>query len=167
MAAALPHLPISSLPVWRALNDISFVDTSIADIPGKGYGLVANRNLTTEESTFDRPSLVSVPHNLILNAETVEQYAKQDRNFRQLLDAVGHQSERGDVLLFLLVQVVLGLKPSGTDLVALPTIWTEYVKFLPVDIPLPTMWSDAERLLLQGTSLEVGLLLRVPLPASV
>ncbi|EFX03245.1 set domain containing protein [Grosmannia clavigera kw1407] len=156
MAAAFTHLPISSLPVWQTLNDVSFVDTRIAEIPGKGYGLVANRSLTTAKPTFHRSSLVSVPHNLILNAETVEQYAKQDRNFRQLLEVVGRQSERGDVLLFLLVQVVLGLKPPGTDSVALPTIWTEYVKFLPADIPLPTMWSDTERLLLQGTSLEAA-----------
>lgn len=34
--------------------------------------------------------------------------------------------------------------------------WTEYVKMLPDDIPVPTMWTEDERLMLAGTSLEVG-----------
>lgn len=33
--------------------------------------------------------------------------------------------------------------------------WTEYVKVLPGYIPVPTMWTDEERVLLTGTSLEV------------
>lgn len=32
--------------------------------------------------------------------------------------------------------------------------WTEYVKFLPDEVPVPTLWTEDERLLLGGTSLE-------------
>lgn len=36
------------------------------------------------------------------------------------------------------------------------TPWSEYIRFLPQHIPVPTMWTDPERLLLNGTSLEVN-----------
>ena len=35
--------------------------------------------------------------------------------------------------------------------------FSEYVKFLPASIPIPTFWNDEERLLLTGTSLEAAL----------
>lgn len=63
------------------------------------------------------------------------------------------QSTRGDVCLFLLTQSVLAAAPASGG-VATP--FTEYVKFLPTDIPLPSLWSEQERRLLSGTSLEVG-----------
>lgn len=85
------ELPIDVLPAWLALNDVCFFDVKIAETDGKGYGLLAERPLTTAENTYDVPSLLSVPHELVLNAEAVEEYAKEDRNFRLLLDAVGHQ----------------------------------------------------------------------------
>lgn len=154
---ALAQLPIASLPLWQTLNNVTFTNTRIAAIPGKGSGLVAvDSESSFQTSSHGRP-LISVPHGLVLHAETVEEYAKQDRHFRLLLDAAGHQTTRGDVLLFLLVQLALGLRQPGEDLAALPTPWAEYVRFLPADMPLPTLWTDAERLLLQGTSLEVGL----------
>jgi hypothetical protein len=34
--------------------------------------------------------------------------------------------------------------------------WSEYVKMLPSNVPVPTMWTEEERTLLAGTSLEVG-----------
>lgn len=35
--------------------------------------------------------------------------------------------------------------------------WTEYVKMLPDMVPLPTLWTEDESILLKGTSLEVRL----------
>lgn len=35
------------------------------------------------------------------------------------------------------------------------TPWTEYLRFLPSDVPVPTLWSEEEKRLLNGTSLEV------------
>jgi hypothetical protein len=39
--------------------------------------------------------------------------------------------------------------------VGLSNPWTEYVKMLPNDVPVPTMWTEEERSMLIGTSLEV------------
>lgn len=63
------------------------------------------------------------------------------------------QSPRHDILLFLLVQVAITLCPA--EHVAAANPWTEYVKMLDDDVPVPTLWTEHERLLLQGTSLEV------------
>ena len=38
---------------------------------------------------------------------------------------------------------------------ALSSPWTEYVRYLPDEVFVPTMWHDHELPLLQGTSLEV------------
>lgn len=60
------------------------------------------------------------------------------------------------MLLFLLVQLVLASRQSGR--VALSTPWTEYIKMLDDGVPVPTLWTEDERLLLRGTSLEVRLI---------
>lgn len=58
-----------------------------------------------------------------------------------------HQSLRVKILAFLLSQRVHA---------TLSTPWTEYVRYLPEEIFVPTMWHDHELPLLQGTSLEVS-----------
>ena len=153
-AVAMAHtqLPLETLPLWQSLNNVVFSNTHLAAIPEKGLGLIASDG----GNDGSAGALISVPSELVLHVEAVEEYAKQDRNFRQLLDAAGRQSARGDILLFLLVQLAIGLSQPGEELAALPVPWTEYVKFLPDDVPLPTLWTDSERLFLQGTSLEAG-----------
>jgi hypothetical protein len=59
------------------------------------------------------------------------------------------------MLLFLLMQITIG-SPEHAQIVGVSNPWTEYVKILPSSIPLPTMWSEEERFLLVGTSLEVS-----------
>lgn len=46
------------------------------------------------------------------------------------------------------------------------TPWAQYFSLLPQYVPVPTMWSDAERAQLRGTSLEVMIatLLGLPTP---
>jgi hypothetical protein len=70
------------------------------------------------------------------------------------------QSLRGDILLFLLMQVTIGSAQIG-EIIGVSNPWTEYVKFLPAVTPLPTMWTEDERVMLVGTSLEVGFALLV------
>lgn len=65
------------------------------------------------------------------------------------------QSPRHDILLFLLVHLVLSSEYK--ERAGLPNQWTEYVKFLDDDVPVPTLWKEHERSLLQGTSLEAAL----------
>ncbi len=63
------------------------------------------------------------------------------------------QTARGAILTFLLLQMT----NSATDgKVGTLNPFSEYVKFLPARIPIPTLWNDEERLLLTGTSLEAA-----------
>lgn len=64
------------------------------------------------------------------------------------------QTTRGDVMLFLLMQISIASQPDDKT-VGLSNPWTEYVKMLPDSIPVPTMWTEEERMMLVGTSLEV------------
>ncbi|KAH6845160.1 hypothetical protein B0I37DRAFT_379346 [Chaetomium sp. MPI-CAGE-AT-0009] len=150
-----PTLPIQSLPVWARLNDVSFHNVKVINTEGKGYGVVSDEDLKVTNDTADSLTLLTVPHDLVLNAAAVEEYAKEDKNFRLLLDAIGHRTTRADVLLFLLVQTVLASRPSHAD-VGLSNPWTEYLKFLPETVLVPTLWTEDERLLLRGTSLEAA-----------
>ena len=59
-------------------------------------------------------------------------------------------------MIFLLVQIT----SSSSDVtvkIGNAHPWTEYVRFLPTDFTLPTFWTDAERELLEGTSLAAAL----------
>jgi len=87
----VPELPIEALPAWAHLNDVTFVDVRIAGVEGMGNGLISDKKLSTVDDTFDIPTLLTIPHGLVLNSEAVEEYAKQDQKFRQLLDAAGHK----------------------------------------------------------------------------
>lgn len=144
---AQPGLPIEALPAWALLNGITFPHVKVANIEGKGFGVVCDGELKPEVP------LMAVPNNLILNVQAVDEYAKEDKNFKQLLDAVGHHSARRDILLFLLVQLVLASKEHQAP-VGVSNPWTEYIKFLPKTVLVPTLWTEDERLLLRGTSLE-------------
>ncbi|KAH6649935.1 hypothetical protein F5144DRAFT_27502 [Chaetomium tenue] len=150
-----PTLSIQSLPAWAHLNDVSFHNVKVINTKGKGYGVVSDEDLNLTNETNDASALIAVPHDLVLNAAAVEEYAKEDKGFRLLLDAIGHRSTRADVLLFLLVQMVLGSRPSHAN-VGLSNPWTEYLKFLPETVLVPTLWTEEERLLLRGTSLEAA-----------
>jgi hypothetical protein len=58
-------------------------------------------------------------------------------------------------LLFLLVQTALASQP-GHPPVGVSNPWKEYLQFLPETVLVPTLWTEDERLLLQGTSLEAA-----------
>ena len=66
------------------------------------------------------------------------------------------QSSRADILLFLLVQTALASRPQHTS-VGIINPWTNYLRFLPRNVPVPTLWNGDERLLLRGTSLDVAI----------
>ncbi|TVY93002.1 SET domain-containing protein [Lachnellula willkommii] len=147
------QLPITALPAWSKLNDVSFIDISVQDLNGsKGSGLVTSRALSSK-ATYDIPTLLVIPHDLILSAEAIEEHAKVDQHFCELLEVAGGKSLRGDMLLFLLMQITIA-SPSHPQNVGVQNPWTEYCKILPSDIPVPTMWSEEERFMLIGTSLE-------------
>ncbi|KAH6696877.1 SET domain-containing protein [Plectosphaerella plurivora] len=143
-----------ALPLWNRFNNVHLIDVTPRDIPGCGVGFVADNELTCQEDApSSPPALLRIPRNLVLSQETVELYAKTDKQFHELLEAVGRKSARADVCLFLLTQKAMHLAPKARGV---RTPWTEYIKFLPSDVPVPSTWSAQERRLLQGTSLEVA-----------
>ncbi|KAF6844857.1 set domain-containing protein [Colletotrichum musicola] len=151
---ASSQLPLETLSTWAMFNDVDLVDVEAREIPGCGLGLISNKALSREEETFDIPTLLRIPHELVLSAEAVENYAKVDRNFRELLDAAGHKSTRHDICLFLLTQKVLSDRPKTPTKGGVSTPWTEYVKYLPPQVPVTSLWTEPEREMLNGTSLE-------------
>lgn len=151
----IQHLPISALPAWSKLNAVDFLDIHVQDLgPSKGFGVVTSRALSSK-ATFDVPTLLVVPSELVLSKEAVEEWSKVDGHLKELLGVAGGKSTRGDVMLFLLMQITIAARQHALNLGA-SNPWTEYVRMLPVSIPLPTMWSEEERVMLVGTSLEVS-----------
>ncbi|KAI0102032.1 hypothetical protein GGR51DRAFT_301210 [Nemania sp. FL0031] len=141
---------LEDLPAWCMLNNITFAGVGVRDIKGRGLGLIAEKHLNNGN---DEPlALLTIPKELILSAASIEEYAKENKAFRTLLDAAGRQSLRGDILLFLLTQFVLS-SPDYKGGLGASTAWTQYFKLLPTQVPVPTMWSVSELSLLKGTSL--------------
>lgn len=64
------------------------------------------------------------------------------------------QSTRIDIMLFLLMQITIASPTHGPN-VGLSNPWTEYAKMLPDSVPVPTLWTAEEQVMLLGTSLEV------------
>ncbi|KAL7897565.1 hypothetical protein HDV64DRAFT_45945 [Trichoderma sp. TUCIM 5745] len=149
------HLPIEAFPAWALLNDVEFRSAEVRSIEGRGFGLVAKNDIPgVSDDISSTEAIIRIPRDLVLSAEAVDAYAKVDQNFRQLLEVAGHQSTRGDILLYLLTHLILSKTNSPGSKGCASTPWTEYIKFLPRSISVPTMWTSEERELLQGTSLE-------------
>jgi hypothetical protein len=53
------------------------------------------------------------------------------------------------------MQMTIG-SPNRNQNVGLSTAWTAYANMLADVVPVPSMWSEEERILLSGTSLEVS-----------
>jgi len=79
--------PLHDLPAWCALNDVKFRNVKIEEVEGRGYGLVADADL----SPSGADAMLEIPHDLVLSAQAVEDYAKIDQNFRGLLEKAGRQ----------------------------------------------------------------------------
>ena len=69
-------------------------------------------------------------------------------------------------MLFLLLQITIA-SPEQIQNVGLSNPWTEFMKILPSEVPVPTMWSEEERVMLVGTSLEVCLGTMIPIVGSM
>lgn len=82
----------SILAASSKLRGVSFHDVECLNVEGKGWGLVTTCDLTAKDTDGDEPpQLMGIPHDLVLNQQTVEEYAKESREFKELYDAVGRQ----------------------------------------------------------------------------
>lgn len=88
---AASQLSLETLFTWAMFNNVDLVDVEAREIPGCGLGLISNKDLSRDEEALETSTLLRIPHELVLSAEAVENYAKVDKNFRQLLDAAGHK----------------------------------------------------------------------------
>lgn len=90
------QLPIESFPAWAALNSVDFANAEIRNIEGKGLGLVAKHDITDAgHDASSSQAIIRIPRDLVLSSETVEVYAKIDRNFKQLFEVAGHEVSIG------------------------------------------------------------------------
>ncbi|KAL8754864.1 MAG: hypothetical protein Q9184_004983 [Pyrenodesmia sp. 2 TL-2023] len=148
------YLPSSALQTWADLNGIHLHGIKVGQTSSRrGLGVII-----TTESVKGPATVMIVPSHLILSLENVWIYAKSDPHLRDVLAAVGEYSQtaRGAILIFLLMQITHSAL-AGSDNIGVSNPLTEYVKFLPAKVPLPTFWSDEERALAVGTSLEAAL----------
>lgn len=99
MASTEP--PLQGLSAWARLNFVDFFDTEVENVPGKGLGLFTTRPRLDDGGKDDAKPFLEVPRQLILSAEAVEDYAKVDQNFRQLLDKVNPQVRHSYALWYL------------------------------------------------------------------
>ncbi|CAG8148779.1 unnamed protein product [Penicillium olsonii] len=160
------YLPLETLPAWQHLNGVELSGVAFRKFgfnehgADKGSGIVATDTKSSSENDAKPEILLQIPGDLVLSLETVQGYAKSDRDLRDVLEAMGDfgRTARGAILIFLLIQ----LSHNSPDLQSKHTVgvsnpWSEYVKFLPPSFPLPTFYTAQEQELLQGTSIEGAL----------
>ena len=90
------YLPVETLFPWTKLNGIvvngiAFRKLRADDGTDKGSAIVATEERSGGEPGSDeaQPELLQVPSDLVLSQGFVENYAKSDRQLREVLEAVG------------------------------------------------------------------------------
>jgi hypothetical protein len=78
------ELPLTLLDSWAKINDISLHKVKIDNIQGRGFGIVADQNIGQSPNS----TLIVVPKELVLSAESVHDWAKTDIHLRELLDSL-------------------------------------------------------------------------------
>ena len=84
------RLPPTALSAWATLNNVEYHGVHIRYLgDNQGFGAVAQRTGPIQKGQV----LMNIPADLILAAETVENWAKTDRHLRELLSAVGELAQ--------------------------------------------------------------------------
>lgn len=72
---------------WTSLNSVSFGRVAPGNVDSRGGALLATEVL---DADHDQSSvLLTVPRDLILSIERVQEHAKVDRDYRELLESLG------------------------------------------------------------------------------
>lgn len=103
------YLPLETLPSWAHLNGITtngvaFQKLAPTDGADKGTAIVATEERSNANEEAGGDVLLSVPADMVLSLQTVENHAKSDRYLREVLDAVGEFGKVSVFLLALLLQ---------------------------------------------------------------
>lgn len=94
-------LPIETLPSWAVLNDVSADGVafrrlrSLEDGTDKGSAIVATRDRRDDGSGLSPQVLLTIPLDMVLSLQSVENHAKSDGSLREVLDAVGDYGRVG------------------------------------------------------------------------
>jgi len=89
-AAGWLQLPPEALVPWAKLNDVAFTHLDPDVIAGRGAALIASTSLPDAEKVGDGSQvLMTIPRNLILSLERVQEHAKVDKDFREVLESLG------------------------------------------------------------------------------
>ena len=82
------ELPEDAFVTWAKMNDVAFDNTVPGTISGRGRALLARTELN--ELSDDAPTvLLTVPKDMILSLERVQEHVKADQYFREFLDSLG------------------------------------------------------------------------------
>ena len=81
----------NAFPQWCTYNDAQLLDIALATDEQRGNHFRPVKDLGNSEDGGDPPLLLTVPKDMVLSAEAIQQYAKVDKNFRDIYDAAGHQ----------------------------------------------------------------------------
>ncbi|KAL3468010.1 hypothetical protein BJX64DRAFT_82529 [Aspergillus heterothallicus] len=160
------HIPLEPLNSFArlygvSLRGVTFGNLRADDGTDKGGAIIATQERrSVDEESPEEDVLIRVPSDLVLSLEMVHERAKYDRHLSEVLTAVGDfgKTARGAVLIFLLIQISHSSPDFAEERqkIGLPNAWSEYIKFLPEYIPLPTFWTMEELELLRGTSLRLA-----------
>ena len=82
------QLPAEAVLPWAMLNEVSFVLAVPGVSQDKGAALLAKEDLHADDTPESR-LLLTVPRDLILSLERVQEQAKTDKNFREVLESLG------------------------------------------------------------------------------
>lgn len=103
-------LPQDAFLSWAMLNDVSFDRTVPGVIPGRGGALLAKEELDADEDMSN--VLLTVPKDLILSLERVQEHAKTDKDFREVLESLGDFGRVGSHITIRTHQFICVLQPS-------------------------------------------------------
>ena len=82
------QLPEDAFVTWAELNNVSFHHAVPGAIAGRGRALLANAELNKPSEDTDT-ILLTVPRDMILSLERVQEHVKVDQYFREFLDSLG------------------------------------------------------------------------------
>ena len=89
------YLPLETLPAWQHLNGVELSGVAFRKFgfdehgADKGSGIVATDTKSSSENDAKPEILLQIPGDLVLSLETVQGYAKSDRDLRDVLEAMG------------------------------------------------------------------------------
>jgi len=85
--------PIDIIQPWLTFNGVKLHNAELRCIKDKGIGICASSDISSSGSHDQQNILLSIPQDLILSRERVQEHAKVDQDFRKVLERLGEFAE--------------------------------------------------------------------------